>query len=303
LSYALTYYGKEGQSGLYARIKRVADSYWWDNNINAWESAADSDSNISLTETSGTVGEYTGTATSLSPSTGGLYEIYIYDSVGTLIISNTEFYQSDRRTALEVVNAIQQELRFPESTAFTDAHAKLVLRFVNDALSFMLEKGQWDELKVKGSFVLPASTSIININPTNSRGLDAITHLQITTNEPLVLKNDEVFRCHQRTNTSEAQPLIYRHYGRAGSAVILEFSATPDQAYTVDFEGLLRQSLLAAITDVPRIDTDILILGGLYFLKRDQGDDYSDEQAAFLAKVEGHGSGHTNTNFGDLQAG
>src|SRR4030067_2060095 len=115
-------------------------------------------------------------------------------------------------TALEIINEVQIRLRLPKSTTITDAHAQLLLSFLNEVQrDYMHESVVWDELKTYGNFINAARTSLYTISITNSQEVEIIRALQIGPNPPLEkFNNDEEFREYKRDNTANAPPLRWR---------------------------------------------------------------------------------------------
>src|SRR4030067_452310 len=90
-------------------------------------------------------------------------------------------------TALEIINEVQIRLRLPKSTTITDAHAQLLLSFLNEVQrDYMHESVVWDELKTYGNFNTAAGTSLYTISITNSQEGEIIRALKIGTDVPLL---------------------------------------------------------------------------------------------------------------------
>ena len=308
MAYDISFRDKEGEgSALYARIKRKADGYWWDEVADAWIAAVTSDCDVSLTEgVVGDVGKYSGTA-SFNPAPGGVYVIYIYywnGSVGTLLFLTEDTYQLPYdKSALDIVKDVQRELRLPEASDFVNSHAKLILSFANKVLRVLMpEQAVWDELKIKGSFMTVASKSVYSICPINTKEIDVLSHFQIGTDAPLVHLGDDAFRSHKRSNTSEAQPLVVRIYGRTGPNLLVELSSVPDAAYQVDYEGVVRTERLVATGDIPMLDPDTVTIGALWLAKVEQGVESEAEQSMFLAKISTLAGTQGESNLGDVEA-
>jgi len=299
--YAITHRGLEGQPGLYARVQRKADSYWWDEVGTAWIAAATTDCDLALTE--GDAGTYTASGSS-SPSEGGLYIIYVYDSADAQIVSTEDIYSPSRgKTALDMVKNVQKELRMPQAVTIAEAHASLILSFLNKTQDIIMEAGVLDELKLSFSFNTVVGISAYTLYPSNTSKVDTLRHLQIGTSQPLVRYPDKDFRAYKRNQgTTQAQPLIYRIYGRAGRALVVELAATPDAIYTVDVELLQKPERLISGTDVSLLDGDVLELGAKYLALDNQGDSAGLDQSLFQAKLGLSMGTNSESNWGDVEA-
>ncbi len=203
------------------------------------------------------------------------------------------------RNALEIVNAIQRRLRMPLSATIAETHAALILSFVNSVLTNGPGEGYvWDALK--WTTIVPTSATIATYQVArNGYEVDVLRNLQIGTNRPLTLLADPVFRDYKRQNTQQAMPLYYRHIGESGGAISIEVAPTPDAVYNIDVETLLKAKRLTAATDIPMIDAELLILGGLVLAKEDQGDDYRLAAEEFGTKLGNAGS-RNESNWGDV---
>lgn len=300
MAYVILQRGLEGQSGYYARVKRKRDNYWWDEIASGWIATITANCDLALTESS--TGVYDGSA-GLTPSPGGVYIIYVYDSSDALLFITEDVYQPPYdKTVIQMIKDVQIELRMPQSSLVTAAHAALILGFLNRVMrDFVPEAYVWDELGVKGSIMTVADVAVYPFAPANAGDMDIIRHLQIGTNLPLVHRSDEEFHGFMRENTSTAQPLIYRHYSRAAGIILVEFGATPDDAYQVDYEGLEKPARLVAATDVPMLDPDVLILGGIMLARKEAGLDYAGDLNAFEAKLGMAGGAQGESNWGDVK--
>lgn len=203
------------------------------------------------------------------------------------------------RNALEIVNAIQRRLRMPLSSTITDTHAALILSFVNSVLTNGPGEGYvWDALKWGTTVPTTQGIALYQIARTGYE-IDVIRHLQIGTNEPIALLPDPAFREYKRFHTAQERPLYYRHYGESGGGILIEVTPTPDAAYNVDTETLLKAKRLVLATDIPMIDPELLILGGLALAKEDQGDDFTLAAQEFGTKLA-NASTRNESNWGDV---
>ncbi len=299
--YAITYNGIEGLAGLTARVQRQADGKWWDAVAGAWVAAASSNCDIALAETAGTPGEYSASP-AFNPSAGGIYVISVYDSLGALVLSTDDVYRPESMTAMQIVNAVQRELRLPVSASINEAHAQLILSFANKVmLDILTEDISWDALKVSCSFMTVAGMPFYAIRPVNTKSVDVIKRLQIGTSEPLEKKSDDSFREYQRQHTTAAQPLVYRIYARAGGALIVEVCPTPDAAYRIDAEVLQKPEKLVNTDDIPLLDVDTILVGTTAMAKAEQGTPSQADQSTFQAKLALQGSTNDESNWGDVE--
>ncbi len=298
--YALTYRGMDGQTGLYARIKRRLDEYWWDNAASAWVADADSDCDISLTE--GTAGIYAATG-GCTPMQGGVYAIYVYDSDDNLVAMAEEIYSPEQLNALEIINEVQKDLRLSQSSAISETHAALLLSFLNTIQQDIMMDGYvWPELNLKGAFGTRDGISLYYIYPANGGVLDKIESMQIGDDEEIEFpKSDERFRELKRQYTTEAQPLFARIYGRAGAALVIELLPTPDDVYQVDFEALMRPAALSTAAAIPILDSRTIQAGVFYLAKEEQGDDFSTALAVFQMKLSSQSVSHGDENTQDVE--
>src|SRR4030065_570284 len=208
-------------------------------------------------------------------------------------------------TALEIINEVQIRLRLPKSTTITDAHAQLLLSFLNEVQrEYVHDSGVWDELKTYGNFNTAAGTSLYTISITNSQEVEIIRALKIGTNPPLEkFNNDEEFREYKRVNTANAQPLAWRVYGRSGGSIIIELAPTPDAVYQIDAEIIKKPPKMSIAADVPLLDADTLILGATMLAKKEMGLDAQGDAAGFQAKLGLESDTQGESNFGGVGAG
>jgi len=204
-------------------------------------------------------------------------------------------------TALEIINNVQRELRLPISTTVMEPHAKMLLLFANKVMrDFMLEDTTWDELKVFGDFDTVADTFIYTIS-SPSGDIDVIRHLQVGSNDPIKKFDDGKFKAYKRSNPTPARPMVYRHYSRDSAAIQIEVCPVPDAVYTVDVEALIKPPRLVNGTDIPLLDSDTIILGCVMLARKDQGEDYSGDLAAFQAKLSLQSGTQGDSNFSDVE--
>ncbi len=298
--FSITHRDVGGKTSLYAHVLRMDDGKYWDESADAWVATESGMCNVSLAEDTTMPGRYAGSA-NFNPSHGTTYDISIFEADGTMIVKTSQPYVSDKKTALQLVNDIQQELRLPKSADFTAPHAKSVLAQLNKAIQVMNESDGWPEMNVKGSFMTKVGVSVYSLRPINASYVDILKRMQIGTNVPLAKRTDGNFKTLQKMNTAPAQPTDYRIFGRAGGVLIVELTPAPDIAYQVDFELLMRNELLAAVTDIPLLDTNAIYIGGLAFTKKDQGSWYQDDMALFQNLVSAHADNQSEPNWGDAE--
>lgn len=302
MAFTVTYYGQEGRASAYTRIQRKLDGYWWNNSTKAWVAVAVAACNLTLVEDGTIKGKYVSTAdAALVPQTGGLYSFWNYDSAGDLLLMTEQPQRPEAPTLLTMIQKVQQKLRLPQAAAITETHAALMMEFLNQAQTLMMEGASWDELGLKGAFGTRDGQSLYFLFPANGAMLEGIDHLQIGTGTPLSIINDERFRAMKRQYTTGAEPIFARLYGRAGNAIILEVLPEPDATYQVDFEARQKPLKLTAATDVPLLDSDTIVAGALLLAKAEQGDDSSAEQAAFNAHLGGRVSVAAESDWGDVE--
>lgn len=207
-------------------------------------------------------------------------------------------------TVLEIINEVQRRLRLPQSTAISDAHAQLLLSYLNEVQrDYMMESVVWDELKTYGNFNTTAGTNIYTISITGGGEIEIIRSLRIGTNTPLEkFDNDEEFREYKRVYTAQAQPLMWRVYSRSGGNIIIEVCPTPDAVYQVDAEVVKKPPKLSLATDTPLLDSDTVILGITMLARKEMGLDAQGDLASFQAKLGLQSENQGESNFGDVEA-
>ncbi|MCL5238643.1 MAG: hypothetical protein M1353_12530 [Nitrospirae bacterium] len=300
--YAIKYNGIEGLAGLKARVQRKADGKWWDAVAVVWAAAASANCDLALAETGGTPGEYTANP-AFNPSSGGIYVISVYDGLSNLMLLTDDVYRPESMTAFQIINAVQRELRLPLSASINEAHAQLILSFINKVmLDIIGEDISWDALKVSCSFRTVEGIRFYTIRPVNTVSVDVVKRLQIGNDEPLDKKGDDSFREFQRVHTTAAQPLVYRIYARAGGSLVIEVCPTPDKAYQIDAEVLQKPEKLVNTDDVPLLDVDTIFVGTIAMAKSEQGTPSPADQSTFQAKLALQGSTNDEANWGDVEA-
>lgn len=300
MSLLVTYNGTEGQTGLYARIKRISDGKFWSVTGSSWIDAESSSCNLALTE--GTAGKYTATAT-LTPRPGAKYEISVYDNANALLLTTRIMVAPSAMTALQIVQEIQKELRLPQSTDFTDSHAKLVLAFVNNVLvNILADETVWDDLKVAGMFKTKAGVSIYPIMPANVDYVEVIRDLRVSGRSYAIGGlSDEKFRVYRAENTTSGEPRQYRREGRSGGMVFIEVCPVPDAIYSVDFEILQRPPRLVNTTDIPIVDAETVLLGAKVLAKESHGRSFDLDLPVFQAKKSSQTVDQGSANWGDAE--
>jgi hypothetical protein len=300
--FTVTYNGTEGQTGLYARIKRISDGRFWAVTGSAWVDSETSACNLALTESGTIFGKYSASA-SLSPRPGAKYEISVYDNANALFLITRVMSAPSAMTALQIVQEVQKELRLPQSLDFNDAHAKLVLTFVNNVLvNILADETVWDDLKVPGTFKTAVGVSIYPIMPVNVEYVEVIRDLRVQGKDYAIGGlSDEKFRTYKAQNDSQNQPRVYRREGRAGGMVFIELCPTPDAIYSIDFEILQRPPRLTATTDIPIVDAETILLGAKVLTKESHGRSFALDLPVFQAKKDSQNVQQGAANWGDAE--
>lgn len=208
-----------------------------------------------------------------------------------------------QKTALQIVNAVQRDLKFPQtpqSNFGSDPSAQLVLSYINTVMrDFMSDPYIWDALKLYGSFNTIAHDPLLVVAFSGNMEIDTVLNLQIGTSPPIEQKDDDYFRAYKRAHGTESQPCIYRIRSKTAASWVIELSPTPDKVYQIDHEILQKQPPLAAYNDSPLVDSDTVILGAIWWARLKQGRDASGELAVFQAKLGASGENEGNT--GDVE--
>lgn len=278
--YPITYNGIEGQTGLYALIRRKLDGKYWGL---TWGDQV-SQVAIPLTEDLNIPGLYTGNA-DFNPSNGGIYVVSVFTSGGVLLLEMDCLFKSRQKTIIELIKDVQRWLRFAEAGVITEGHAQLLLGFANEVQLDYMAEYTWEEMKVKGAFAAVPGIAVYAIAPLSSGIVETIKELRIGASEPMTKPDEDMFNAFVRSAPLDSQPLYYSHYGRAGASLIIEISPVPDVAYRVDFELLQKPAELVNAEDVPLLDQDVIKLGMKYLAKKDMGEDFNPELQTFQAKL------------------
>jgi len=299
--FTITHNGTEGQTGLFAAVRRVADGRYWSVSGSAWVDAYVVACNINLTESS-VAGKYTASA-AFTPRPGAKYEISVYSGPGVLVLTSLVMAPTSAMTAIQIVQEIQKELRLPQSSDLNDSHAKLLLSFINNVLvNIMADETVWDDLKVSGQFNTAIGVSVYAIMPANVGYVEVIRDLRVL-DSAFEIKglSDERFRTYRAENSTPGEPKRYRREGRAGGMIFIEVCPVPDQAYPISFEILQRPPRLAAATDAPIIDAETILLGAKVLAKESHGRSYDLDLPVFQAKKSSQTVGQGAANWGDVE--
>lgn len=203
---------------------------------------------------------------------------------------------------LQMIQAVQAELRLPVSLAINDAHSRLILSYLNKVQrSLLMETMDWNELRFYNHFNTLAGTEFYDL-PTPGVEADVVRVLQIEQNSPLQLVTDEKFRLAKRLNVTQSMPLMFRVNSRVGGQIRVELCPTPDKIYRIDFEILRKPPYLSLQTDVPMLDPDTIVLGAIVMAKQDQGTDYQLDMSTFQAKLSLQTETQGQSNWGDVEA-
>jgi hypothetical protein len=282
----------------------IGEDFYWDDVGMAWVDgsvAIPANCYKTLAESSSPdKGVYTATFTNLSPVKGCAYRFTVVDSApgyeGFYHISD-EVFPADTDTAKTIVNAVQERLRLPQSSDFTDSHAKLVLKFVNDVyLSILPNAGILQQLRSFGRFttynpgakiypILPVNKQsverLVSLKPYNlSQTIDPGT-LEYLSPEELRAKKEELGKDYDGT-----RPIYYTIKQTPQRFPVVEFFPGSDEFYPFEFEVLLKPEKLSATTDVPVVNSDLLIYGATALAKRDAGLDPAMESELFLQLLD-----------------
>jgi hypothetical protein len=287
MSYGITYYGIEGLAPVTARVTRKLDG----NVLTASGWGTSSPVDIDLTEDVLIPGKYTGTA-NFEPGNGGVYTVALY--LGSVLLFEMDcLYKSRQQTVLQIINEVQKSFRLPQSTLITDAHAALLLGFANEVqLDYVAEFCQWEEAKVRAAFNTVAGRSVYSICPLQDLCIDTIAEMRIGTSDPLTKPPVNQFRQSVRTITDYSQPTSYGHFGRSGTALLVELNPTPDSVYRINADLLIKPQRMVLADDIPLLDQDIITLGVKLLCRKDQGEDIAAELAAFQAKLSLRGGAY-----------
>ena len=303
MAYALSYKTVRDKTTLYAVIQDRETSLFWDEDTDTWVAEIVDGCHLALTE-SADKGVYTGSAT-FTPVNGGVYQISVYDSADAEYIMDTiEVYPSKTKTVLQIVNAVQTELRMPNSAAITDMLSRLILAKMNTVLTVLLpENNVFDHLKVQGSFTINSSRPFYRVNPVNVDFVDSISFLRKPDLTYINPANDDIhFRqmadAHNASLTYAA-PVWYRISQRDHGFPIVEFTPAPDQAYIVSYEVLKAAKELTAATDYVPVP-DVIKAGALMLMKLEMGRDATADQAIYEKALSRASTVGANSNMKDF---
>lgn len=305
MAYPLSYKAIRGKTTLYAVILDKETSLFWDEVNSAWVDTLDSDCNLTLSESGTEPGVYTGSGT-FTPQNGGVYQISVFDSADTDYQMDTiEVYPSKTKTVLQVINAIQLDLRLPQSTSLTDRFSQIILGNMNKVLLDLLpEKQIYDHLKVQGSFTINSARPFYRLAPVNVDSVEYISFLRRPDMIYITKAADDIsFRTKAdsyNASLTYSSPEMYRIAQRDADFPILEFTPAPDTAYIVSYEVLKQAKELTAITDyvpLPRV----IQAGALMLTKQGQGRDASVEATLYQSTLSHAESVGANTHLGDVE--
>ena len=304
MAYALSYKTIRDKTTLYAVIQDKETGKFWDEISDVWVDEITDACNLALTESS-EKGVYTGSAT-FTPVKGGIYQISVFDSADAEYSMDTiEVYPSKTKTVLEIINAVQLELRLPQSTALTDNFARIILAKMNTVLQTLLpENNIFDHLKVQGSFTINSARPLYRLTPVNVDFVETINFLRRPDLVFLTKMADDIeFRAIADSNNESlnyAPPINYRIAQRDHGFPIVEFAPAPDQAYIISYEIIKSHKELTAVTDYVPLP-DVVKAGALALMKQQQGRDASAELAIFEATMRRAGTHSANSQIGDLE--
>lgn len=300
MAYSIVHTDSPSLTNLYAIVQRSDDAYYWDVSGGNWVAIQAATAEITLAETPAGSGSYQASA-AFTPIHGTIYTVFIYDGSDTLIVS-TELVYVEKKTALEIVNEVQKELRLPQSSLITEAHAQLMLSFANKVIQGpMMEAPDWPELILRGRLMLKQGVTMYTIRPVNGGTVDFIETITPVGYEPLIKRQDGDFRVRKRGNdvSGQNQPTDYRIYSRAGGNLIFEITPAPDQNYEATYEARQQPGRLLAATDYSPLNDDLIIMGTLAVARTEAGQDSGLDNQAFAGKLEGQIDNQTEPNWGD----
>ena len=307
MAYALTVRAAVGKSTLYAQVTDKETGLVWDQTNSVWAALpTGTNANVALTESSDK-GYYTGSA-GLTPAPGGLYQISVLDSaVAAYLFTTLETYPSKTKTVLQVVNAVQQKLRMPQSAALNDSLALLILGKMNDVLLNLLpQKNVFDHLKTEGTFTLLQGLDYFRFAPANVVGIDRITRLQKAKLSHIHIVDDQKLKsikAQLNVNTAfQGEPSYARISSRDGGLPILELSCKPDTTYTVSYEAIkTAQELLASVPTGYVPLPDVVQAGALMLMKQEQGRDATAEAGIYGEALAHQATAGANSDMGDVE--
>lgn len=304
MAYALSLKTVRDKTTLFAVIQDKETSLFWDEVTDTWVEAIVDGCNLALTE-SGDKGVYTGSAT-FTPVNGGIYQISVFDSADAEYQMDTvEVYPSKTKTVLNVINAVQLELRMPLSSALTDNFARIILAKMNTVLLTILpDRNVFDHLKVTGSFTINSTRPFYRLSPVNVDFIDKINWLRLPNLSFIPQAKDDIeFR--QIADTSNAslefsEPRLYRIAQRDHGFPIIEFASPPDQAYIVSYEVLKAAKEMTLATEFVPVP-DVIKAGALLLMLQSQGRDATAEANIFQMALDRAQTVMANSNMGDFE--
>ena len=251
MAYPLSYRAPTGKT-LKAVVKDLETGSFWDQTNSVWVAAETAACQIAFTE--GSAGFYTASG-GLTPVQGGIYQLKVLDSNDTTYESlTTEVFTSATKTVLQVVNAIQLEMRLPQSSALTDNFAKIVLAKMNKILTIVLpESNVFEHLKVQGSFTINNQRALYRVNPVNAVALETINFIKRPDLTVVQRAADDMKFRHMADHYTQSglfsAPRLYRIAQRDYGFPVLEFTPAPDKAYLLSYEGVKSAAELTLATD------------------------------------------------------
>lgn len=281
------HYDVSGLSGVYARVKRIADGKWFDNANDTWITTAAAACNITLAETPASSGIYYATNAYAGFNVySELFDVYIYTSAGVQIRKGNYKVPENQRSALTIITDVQKSLRYPSSAAITNSHAVLLLGLLNEVyLNHVLPAKDWTELLSRGSFQTADGTRRYKVFPFYGDTYSKLTSVFYNGSELVNLSNKEWKEKSYDTGTTEGVPGYWRVYLRSGKFLIIELYPIPSTIYEIEFEGYILPAELSAATDVPLLDDKLLKLGLKAYATKEQGSEWQSELALFERRL------------------
>lgn len=304
MAYALSYKTVRDKTTLYAVIEDRETSLFWDEVTDTWVDALVDGCNLPLTE-SADKGVYTGSATFI-PVNGGVYQISVFDSADADYQMDTiEVSPSKTKTVLQIINAVQLELRLPQSAALTDNFARIILAKMNTVLTEILpDRNIFDHLKVQGSFTINSAKPFYRLNPVNVDGVESITYLRRPDMAFVTLANDDtkfkIMADSYNNSLTYSSPNYFRIAQRDGGFPILEFTPAPDVPYIISYEVIKTQKELTLATEYSPIPS-VIKAGAHWLMLKSQGRDADIERGIFEIALGRASAIGANTIIGDIE--
>ena len=304
MAYALSYKTVRDKTTLYAVIEDRETSLFWDEATDTWVDTLVDGCNLPLTE-SADKGVYTGSAT-FTPVNGGVYQISVFDSADADYQMDTiEVYPSKTKTVLQIINAVQLELRLPQSAALTDNFARIILAKMNTVLTEILpDRNIFDHLKVQGSFTINSAKPFYRLNPVNVDGVESITYLRRPDMAFVTLANDDtkfkIMADSYNNSLTYSSPNYFRIAQRDGGFPILEFTPAPDVPYIISYEVIKTQKELTLATEYSPIPS-VIKAGAHWLMLKSQGRDADIERGIFEIALGRASAIGANTIIGDIE--